>query len=47
MNLKLWRREILGEDGELALGASGFKGVDHEKESDGLISGSGGNGWRS
>jgi hypothetical protein len=34
MSFELWRGEILGEDGELALGASGFKSIDHEKEGD-------------
>ena len=37
MNLKLRRREILREDGELALGSSGLEGVDHEKQIDRLI----------
>ena len=34
MSLKLWRREILCEDGELALGSSRFKSVDHQKQVD-------------
>jgi hypothetical protein len=32
MRLKLWGRKILGEDGELALGPSRFKTVDHKKQ---------------
>ena len=34
MNLELWRSEILREDGELALGSSRFKSIDHEKQAD-------------
>src|ERR1019366_57991 len=34
MSLELWRNEILGEDGELALGSSRFKSIDHEKQAD-------------
>ena len=34
MSLKLWRNEILREDGELALGTSRFKSIDHEKQVD-------------
>ena len=37
MSLELWRDEILGEHGELALGASRFKSVDHEKQANGGI----------
>src|SRR5208282_5524646 len=34
MNLELWRREILRQDDELALGSSRFKSIDHEKQAD-------------
>src|ERR1019366_6873180 len=34
MSLELWTDEILGEDGELALGSSRFKSIDHEKQAD-------------
>src|SRR5208337_297586 len=34
MSLELRRSEILCEYGELALGASGFKSIDHEKQAD-------------
>jgi hypothetical protein len=34
MSLELWRRKILGEHGELALGSSGLKSIDHEKQVD-------------
>ena len=34
MSLKLRMGEILGEDGELALGASRFKSIDHQKQVD-------------
>ena len=37
MSLELRRREILGEDGELALGTSRFKSIDHQKNTDCLI----------
>src|SRR5260370_36920903 len=35
MSLELWRNQVLGEDGELALGTSRFKSVDHEEQVDG------------
>jgi hypothetical protein len=41
MSLELWRCEILGEHGELALGSSSFKSIDHEKQSDRRIALSG------
>jgi len=34
MSLKLRMGEILGEDGELALGTSRFKSIDHQKQAD-------------
>ena len=34
MSLELWRGKILDEHGELALGSSGFKSVDHEEQGD-------------
>jgi hypothetical protein len=37
MHLKFWRPKILREHGELALGASRFKSVDHEKQANGGI----------
>jgi hypothetical protein len=42
MSLKLWRRKILGKHGELALGSSGFKSIDHEKQVDRPIGKTGG-----
>jgi hypothetical protein len=34
VRLKLWKSKILREDGELALGTSRFKRMDHEKQTD-------------
>jgi hypothetical protein len=42
MSLKLRRRKILGQHGELALGSSGFKSIDHEKQVDRPIGKAGG-----
>ena len=42
MSSELWKGEILGEDGELALGSSRFKSVDHEKQGDRRIGKTGG-----
>jgi hypothetical protein len=42
MILELWRGQILGEYGELALGSSSFKSIDHEKQVDCAIGETGG-----